>query len=166
MSVVVITRNRRERLVRTLSHLTDLPERPPVVVVDNASDDGTPDVVRARFPHVRVGALPANHGALARTVGVRAATTPYVAFSDDDSWWAAGALLRAADHFDAAPGWACSRRGSSSSPAARSTRSVRRWPPAPWPRHRTCPARRCSASSPAGPWSAAGRSCRWAASTR
>lgn len=103
ITVVVITRNRRERLVRTLSHLTELPERPPVVVVDNASDDGTPDVVRSRFPHVRVVALPANQGALARTVGVRAATTPYVAFSDDDSWWAAGALSRAADHFDAAP---------------------------------------------------------------
>jgi GT2 family glycosyltransferase len=103
ITVVVITRNRRERLVRTLSRLTSLPERPPVVVVDNASDDGTPDVVRSRFPDVRVVALPANQGALARTVGVRAATTPYVAFSDDDSWWAAGALSRAADHFDAAP---------------------------------------------------------------
>ena len=76
MSVVVITRNRRERLLRTLSHLTDLPERPTVVVVDNASDDGTPDLVRSRFPHVRVRALPTNQGALARTVGVRAATTP------------------------------------------------------------------------------------------
>lgn len=102
-SVVVITRNRREQLVRTVSHLTALPERPPVVVVDNASDDGTPDLLRSRFPDVQVVALPTNQGALARTLGVRTATTPYVAFSDDDSWWAAGALSRAADHFDAAP---------------------------------------------------------------
>jgi hypothetical protein len=34
---------------------------------------------------------------LGRTLGVRAATTPYVAFSDDDSWWEPGALQSAAD---------------------------------------------------------------------
>ena len=103
MSVVVITRNRREQLVRTLSHLTALPEQPALVVVDNASDDGTPDLVRSRFPHVRVRALPPTPGARPRTLGVGAPTTPSGGFSDDDSWWAAGALSRAADHLDAAP---------------------------------------------------------------
>jgi GT2 family glycosyltransferase len=102
-SVVVITRNRREQVVRTLARLAELPERPPVILVDNASDDGTADLVRGLFPHVRVEAMTENLGAVARTVGVRAATTPYVAFSDDDSWWAPGALSAAADHFDAVP---------------------------------------------------------------
>ena len=102
-SVVVITRDRREQVVRTLARLAELPERPPVVLVDNASSDGTADLVRRLFPHVHVVSLWDNRGALARTVGVQAATSPYVAFSDDDSWWAPGALSAAADHFDAAP---------------------------------------------------------------
>jgi hypothetical protein len=36
-------------------------------------------------------------------VGVAAAATPYVAFADDDSWWAPGALIRAAELFAAHP---------------------------------------------------------------
>ena len=44
---------------------------------------------------------PNNRGAAARTVGLRAVQTPYVAFADDDSWWAPGALTRAADLCDA-----------------------------------------------------------------
>nr|WP_260710593.1 glycosyltransferase [Dactylosporangium aurantiacum] len=44
-----------------------------------------------------------NAGAVARNHGVAAAGTPYVAFADDDSWWAPGALDRAAAHLDAAP---------------------------------------------------------------
>ncbi len=102
-SVVVITRDRREQVVRTLARLAELPERPPVVLVDNASSDGTADLVRRLFPHVHVVPLWDNRGALARTIGVQAARTPYVAFSDDDSWWAPGALSAAADHFDAVP---------------------------------------------------------------
>ncbi len=42
-----------------------------------------------------------NLGAPARTLGVALASTPYVAFSDDDSWWGAGALGRASAAMDA-----------------------------------------------------------------
>ena len=103
VSVVVMTRDRRDNVLRTLQRLSALPERPPVVLVDNGSADGTADAVAARFPEVQVLALGRNEGSPARTRGVRAATTPYVAFADDDSWWAPGALDRAADVFDAAP---------------------------------------------------------------
>ncbi|MGW7357269.1 glycosyltransferase family 2 protein, partial [Streptomyces sp. NPDC054802] len=41
-SVVVITRDRRDQLLRTLDHLAALPERPVVIVVDNGSRGGTP----------------------------------------------------------------------------------------------------------------------------
>src|ERR687895_1668410 len=44
-----------------------------------------------------------NLGAAARTVGARLVDSPYVAFSDDDSWWAPGALGRAADLLDRHP---------------------------------------------------------------
>ena len=95
-TVVMITRDRRRNVLASLDRLVRLPERPPVVVVDNASSDGTVAAVRRRHPAVDVVALPRNLGAAARTVGVQRAGTPYVAFSDDDSWWAPGALARAA----------------------------------------------------------------------
>jgi GT2 family glycosyltransferase len=72
-------------------------------VVDNDSDDGTPQAVRERFPWVRVLMVGRNLGAAARNLGVQAARTPYVAFSDDDSWWAPGSLERAAAILDRHP---------------------------------------------------------------
>ena len=104
VTVVVATRNRRPGLCRTLEHLTALPERPPIVVVDNGSTDGTVDAVRRGFPAVTVVALRQNLGAHARNHGVRRARTPYVALSDDDSWWEPGALTRAVAVLDTSPG--------------------------------------------------------------
>ncbi|TQS45936.1 glycosyltransferase family 2 protein [Cryptosporangium phraense] len=90
--IVMITRDRRERTLATLEQLVALPEQPPVVVVDNGSRDGTADAVAARHPDVRVIRSARNHGAAARTIGARALDTEFVAFSDDDSWWAPGAI--------------------------------------------------------------------------
>ena len=102
VTVVIATMDRRESLLRSLDRL-DVPGGPPVVVVDNASGDGSPDAVRAAHPRVEVVTLPANAGAVARTLGVRRAQTRYVAFADDDSWWEPGALDAAADLLDAHP---------------------------------------------------------------
>ncbi|MGK5499841.1 glycosyltransferase family 2 protein [Streptomyces sp. URMC 125] len=93
--VVIATRNRADSLARTLRRLTDLPERPPVLVVDNASTDHTRTMVRTLFPQVALLPLPENRGALARNLGASALETPYVAFCDDDSWWEPGSLARA-----------------------------------------------------------------------
>ncbi len=103
VSVVVATRDRAPELLSTLRRLGDLPERPPVVVVDNASRDGSAGAVRSAFPAAKVVALPANRGAAARNVGAGQVATPYVALSDDDSWWAPGALARAVDVLDRHP---------------------------------------------------------------
>jgi GT2 family glycosyltransferase len=102
-TVVIATHNRRAELVHTLCRLGELSPASPVIVVDNASDDGTPRAVVERFPGVRVLSLRRNLGASARNLGVDAARTPYVAFSDDDSWWAPGALERAAAALDRHP---------------------------------------------------------------
>ncbi len=96
VSVVVASRNRRAELLATL------PRHPePVFLVDNGSSDGSADTVRAHLPHVHVIALPRNLGAPARNVGATAATTPYVAFADDDSWWAPRSLDAAVEILDA-----------------------------------------------------------------
>lgn len=102
-TVVIATRNRAPQLQRTLQRLQRLPEAPPVIVVDNGSSDGTAELARAAAPAATVLRLPRNAAAAARTIGVRTATTPYVAFSDDDSWWAPGALSRAEIHLDRHP---------------------------------------------------------------
>ena len=99
VGVVMMTRDRREQTLNALSHLGGF----PVVVVDNGSSDGTVAAVRQRFPQVQVIALEDNAGSAARTIGAQALDTPYVAFSDDDSWWAPGALGRAAGIFDVQP---------------------------------------------------------------
>jgi GT2 family glycosyltransferase len=103
MTVVVATKDRREQALATMSRLQGLPERPRVVLVDNGSADGTADAVEHAYPDVTVLRPGRNLGAQARTLGVRAARTDYVAFADDDSWWAPGALTRAAQLFDAHP---------------------------------------------------------------
>src|SRR3954447_26521272 len=103
VGVAIATRERRAGLERALERLLALPERPPVVVADNGSADGTPAPLRARFPQVEVLELGRNRGAAARNAAVAVLGTPYVAFSDDDSWWAPGALARAAALFDAHP---------------------------------------------------------------
>jgi GT2 family glycosyltransferase len=102
-TAVVLTRNRLAPLLQTLERLTELPERPPIVVVDNGSEDGTPDAVHERFPDAEVVRLPDNRGAAGRNAGVRRARTELVAFCDDDSWYAPGALARAASVFGAHP---------------------------------------------------------------
>ncbi|WP_040157088.1 glycosyltransferase family 2 protein [Mobilicoccus massiliensis] len=97
-TVVIATRNRRDEVLRHLPR-----HDRPVVLVDNASTDGTAEAVEREFPDVRVVRLPTNSGARARTVGSVAATTPYVAFADDDSWWAPGSLDLAEHLFDTHP---------------------------------------------------------------
>ena len=103
ISVVVLTYNRVDELDRTLRHLTALPERPHLIVVDNASRDGTAEHVRSAFPAVELVRCAVNRGAAARNDGVARVRTPYVAFCDDDTWWDPGALRRAADVLDAHP---------------------------------------------------------------
>jgi GT2 family glycosyltransferase len=103
IGVVVITHQRRAEALEAVARLTALPERPPVVLVDNGSTDGTADAVRERFPQVDVMALSRNAGAVGRNLGVECLRTPYVAFCDDDTWWDPGSLAEAADVLDAHP---------------------------------------------------------------
>ena len=93
LSVVVVTRDRVRRLLATLAELDGLGAA--LIVVDNGSTDETGARVREHFPAARVVRFPENRGGAARTAAVELAATEFVAFSDDDSWWAPEALGRA-----------------------------------------------------------------------
>lgn len=103
VAVVIVTRDGAARIGRALERLLALPEAPEVVLVDNASRDGTGALVRRRFPAVRVIRLAENRGAAGRNVGVAATRARYAAFAEDDSWYEPGALRAAADLLDRHP---------------------------------------------------------------
>lgn len=103
LSIVVLTYNRRDELLRTLDMLGSLPGQYPVIVVDNASADGTAAAVRRRFPDMTLVQAPHNLGAAGRNLGVRQVQTEYVAFCDDDTCWEPGALETAIRILDATP---------------------------------------------------------------
>lgn len=100
VSIVVLTFNRRDELLRTLTELARVDESVRIVVADNASTDGTSEAVARGHPRVDVVRLPRNLGAAGRNAGARACTTPYVAFCDDDTWWTPQSLERAASVLD------------------------------------------------------------------
>ncbi|MDO0929111.1 glycosyltransferase [Streptomyces sp. TG1A-8] len=103
ITVAVITRDRCASLLRTLDTLAALPEKPSVIVVDNSRDDTTRAALNGHPAVSRLLRPGGNTGALGRNLAVRHARTPYVAFSDDDSWWTPGSLRRAADLLDRHP---------------------------------------------------------------
>ena len=90
VTVVIPTRDRLPLLLRTLGTVlgqedVDL----SVVVVDEASSDGTAAFGGSGDPRVRTLRHERPEGvARARNHGVRTATTPWVAFVDDDDLWA------------------------------------------------------------------------------
>jgi|HubBroStandDraft_1064217.scaffolds.fasta_scaffold186697_2 GT2 family glycosyltransferase len=92
ISVVIPTYQRSERiaaLLRALADQTLAPNRFEVVVVDNYSTDDTSAVVSALIPtlpyKVLLARTESNHGpAAARNLGWRTATTPLLAYLDDD----------------------------------------------------------------------------------
>lgn len=102
-AIAIATYNRAPVLEQTLAALCDLPEKPRIVVVDNASADDTERVCKQFGARVLLLKLRRNIGAAARTIGAREAGTPFVAFCDDDCVWLAGSLALAVERFNAHP---------------------------------------------------------------
>lgn len=85
-SVVITTKNRKEELVRAVESV--VAQVPPVeaIVVDDGSTDGTSELIRSRFPGVRVERSEESRGYIEqRNRGVELATTNYVIIIDDDA---------------------------------------------------------------------------------
>ena len=88
ISVIIPTYNRAHlvtRAVESVLRQTHLPAE--IIVVDDGSQDDTQERLAAFAPQVRV-IYQSNQGvAVARDTGIKAATSPWLAFLDSDDYW-------------------------------------------------------------------------------
>lgn len=105
LSVVVLSYRRRDLLRRVLrSVFAQDFENFEVIVVDNASDDGSNELVRREFPRAKLVELPENCGIRGRNVGFAHARGRYVLSLDDDiEFVATTAFKRIVSRFEACP---------------------------------------------------------------
>ena len=114
IGVVIVSWNVRDLLRDCLRSLraAGLPSR--VVVVDNASADGSADMVRAEFPEVTLLASPSNQGfTIGNNLGLRAlglgagadapAAPRYVLLLNPDAALLPGALAQLVDYLERHP---------------------------------------------------------------
>ena len=84
-TVIIATKNRRDEVVRAVESAVNQTAAPEVIVLDDASDDGTAELIRERFPGVRVERSETSIGAPAqRNRGVRLAGGDVIISVDDD----------------------------------------------------------------------------------
>ena len=111
VAAVVVTCNRRQLLLEALAAV-DAQSRAPdaVIVVDNASADGTAAAVRRHYPSVRLAGLTRNTGGAGGfacgTALALASDADLIWFMDDDTVPSAGALralLAARERYPAEP---------------------------------------------------------------
>jgi hypothetical protein len=107
ISIVIVTWNGRQYLHACLEAVAAQREvDAETIVVDNASADGTAEYVRARFPGVRIVALPENRGfAGGNNAGARAARGTFVAFLNNDTVPETGWLRALRSGIDPAAGF-------------------------------------------------------------
>jgi GT2 family glycosyltransferase len=104
---IAIVSYRCESLLRDClqSLRENAPSRPMSVhVVDNASGDGTAEMVEREFPDVRLTALEQNLGfSVANNIAIRAGSAPYVLILNPDTRITAGSLDRLLELMDGKP---------------------------------------------------------------
>lgn len=105
VTAIVVSYNTRDDLRRCLASIRDHAGLPcAVVVVDNASADGSADMAAAEFPTARLIRNRENVGfARANNQGLREAATPYVLVLNSDAELTPGALRAMAERLEARP---------------------------------------------------------------
>ena len=104
VSVVLLCWNRREDVEEVMEHLARVEyPRLEIVVVDNASEDGTAEMVATRFPRVRLLRMAENLGIAGYNAGFEVARGEYLVILDDDSYPAPDAVGRMVGRFEIDP---------------------------------------------------------------
>ncbi|HEY2588596.1 MAG TPA: glycosyltransferase [Tepidisphaeraceae bacterium] len=104
MSFILPTYNRRDVLLHTLARVQGCGlahDAFEVLVVDNASCDGTAEAVQDRFLSIHVLRQTTNRGPCAKNAALDVARGEFVVFLDDDSYPERGAVARMVEHFEA-----------------------------------------------------------------
>jgi GT2 family glycosyltransferase len=106
LAVILVSHNARVDLDRCLASLSAAPPATSheVLVVDNASTDGSQSLVTERFPHVRLIALDRNVGfGPANNAGIRATHSRLVLLLNSDTVVPPGAIDRLVADLEAHP---------------------------------------------------------------
>lgn len=104
VSIVTICWNRKADICESLSRIREI-DYPnlEVIVVDNASTDGTPEMIETEFPEVRLIKMFRNIGIEAYNIGFKNAKGKYIVILDDDSFPQRDAITRMVAKFEHHP---------------------------------------------------------------
>jgi len=98
VSVIVVSYNTKEKLRRCLTCIEPIHE---VIVVDNASTDGSAEMVEEGFPSAKLIRNASNVGfGPANNIGLRKATGDFVLYLNSDAYAEPGAIAELASVFD------------------------------------------------------------------
>lgn len=104
VSVAIINYNTCTLLARCLENLLTLNEATEIIVVDNASDDGSATMVATEFPTVKLVTLPENRGlTVASNIARRETEGNYLLYLGADAYPERGVIAGLRSYMDANP---------------------------------------------------------------
>ncbi len=93
-TVVITTKDRRDDLAKAIESALSQTASPDVLVMDDASTDGTPDMIRDRFPRVRLERAESSRGYIvARNQAARLIQTDIIFSLDDDAIFSTSTIV-------------------------------------------------------------------------
>src|SRR5258708_23756159 len=105
ISVIVVTWNAKRYVDECLTSLRqEMDSHTEIIVVDNASSDGTPELVRQSFPGVHLIGNPGNYGfAKGNNIGIAASRGKYLFLVNSDVTVPTGCFQKIVEYMDANP---------------------------------------------------------------
>jgi len=87
-TVLITTHNRKDILARSIQSTLHLSDSIEVFVIDDCSDDGTEEMIKTDFPHIRYLKAPEKKGYIHwRNIGIKEASAEIVISIDDDAYF-------------------------------------------------------------------------------